>query len=164
MARGGKLGVNIDFLRLVNDEKAALRGTKEGKGGGHTGAMTGAMVATAIVVWPAAPLFLFMHGKDITIPKGTEITAYVNGEIRLDPAKFAALAAAKDSSAGSGTDRPYPEQCCAYARSTFWRTRERQLRLQSVECAGDVFRRGHRKDASHGTAHAGDLQDHEMLI
>lgn len=90
MARGGKLGVTIDFVRLVDDDKAALRGTREGSGGGHTGAMTGAMVATALIVWPAAPFFLFMHGKDITIPKGTEITAYVNGEIRLDPVKFAA--------------------------------------------------------------------------
>jgi hypothetical protein len=50
--------------------------------------MTGAMVATAIVVWPAAPFFLFMHGKDVTIPKGTKITAYVDGEIKLDRAKF----------------------------------------------------------------------------
>jgi hypothetical protein len=29
-----------------------------------------------------------MHGKDISIPKGTEITAYVNGDMRLDIAKF----------------------------------------------------------------------------
>jgi hypothetical protein len=33
-----------------------------------------------------------MKGKDITIPKGTEITAYVNGDISLDPKKFAPLA------------------------------------------------------------------------
>src|SRR5690349_12727374 len=88
MARGGKLDVNIDYLRLVNGEKVALRAVKEVKGGGHTGAMTGAMVATALVVWPAAPFFLFMHGKDVTIPKGTEIAAYVNGEIRLERARF----------------------------------------------------------------------------
>src|SRR5262249_9679654 len=48
----------------------------------------GAMVGTAIVFFPAAPLFLFMHGKDITIPKGTEITAYINGDTRLEEAKF----------------------------------------------------------------------------
>jgi hypothetical protein len=30
-----------------------------------------------------------MKGKDITIPKGTEITAYINGDIPLDPKKFA---------------------------------------------------------------------------
>jgi hypothetical protein len=88
MARGGKLDVNIDDVRLIDGEKAPLRAVKEAKGGGHTGAMTGAMIGTAIVFFPAAPLFLFMHGKDITIPKGTEITAYVNGDIPLDSARF----------------------------------------------------------------------------
>jgi len=88
MARGGKLDVNIDDVRLIDGEKAPLRAVKEAKGGGHTGAMTGAMIGTAIVFFPAAPLFLFMHGKDITIPKGTEITAYINGDIPLDPVKF----------------------------------------------------------------------------
>ena len=88
MARGGKLNVNIDAVRLVDGEKVPLRAVKEAKGGGHTGAMTGGMVATAIVFFPAAPFFLFMHGKDITIPKGTEITAYINGDTRLEQAKF----------------------------------------------------------------------------
>ena len=88
MARGGKLDVNIDFVRLVNGDKAALRAVKQASGGGHTGAMTGAIVATSLVFLPAAPFFLFMHGKDVTIPKGTEITAYVNGEIKLDRRKF----------------------------------------------------------------------------
>ncbi len=90
MARGGKLDVNIDDVRLVDGEKAPLRAVKEVKGGGHTGAMTGAMIGTAIVFFPAAPLFLFMHGKDITIPKGTEVTAYINGDIPLDPVRFQA--------------------------------------------------------------------------
>ena len=88
MARGGKLGVNIDSVRLVDGEKVALRAVKEVKGGGHTGAMTGGIVATAIVFFPAAPFFLFMHGKDITIPKGTEITAYINGNFPIELAKF----------------------------------------------------------------------------
>ncbi len=88
MGRGGKLNVNIDSVRLSDGEKAPLRAVKDVKGGGHQGAMTGAMVATGIVFFPAAPLFLFMHGKDITIPKGTEITAYVSGDTHLDQAKF----------------------------------------------------------------------------
>ena len=88
MARGGKLDINIDAVRIADGEKAALRATKGGSGGGHTGAMTGAIVATSIVFFPAAPFFLFMHGKDITIPKGTEITAYVNGDFNIDLAKF----------------------------------------------------------------------------
>src|SRR5260370_21557676 len=78
MARGGKLNVNIDDVRLTEGEKAPLRAVKETQGGGHTGAMTGARVATAIVVFPAATYFLFMHGKDITIPERTESASYVD--------------------------------------------------------------------------------------
>src|ERR1700679_718241 len=90
MARAGKLNVNIDSVRLASGEKIPLRAVKDVKGGGHVGAMTGAMVATAIVFFPAAPLFLFMKGKDITIPQGTEITAYTTGDIPLDMARFGA--------------------------------------------------------------------------
>jgi hypothetical protein len=88
MGRGGKLDVNIDSVRLRDGEKLPLRAVREDKGGGHVGAMTGAMVATGIVFFPAAPLFLFMHGKDINIPKGTEITGYVAGNVPLTKAKF----------------------------------------------------------------------------
>ncbi len=88
MARGGKLDINIDYVRMVDDEKAALRAVQAVKGGGHTGAMTGGIVATSLVFFPAAPFFLFMHGKDISIPKGTEVTAYANGDLKLDIAKF----------------------------------------------------------------------------
>lgn len=88
MARGGKLDINIDYVKLTDGEKAALRAVKEVKGGGHTGAMTGGIVATSLVFFPAAPFFLFMHGKDISIPKGTEITAYINGDLKLDRTKF----------------------------------------------------------------------------
>jgi hypothetical protein len=89
MGRAGKLNVNIDSARLADGEKVQLRASQENKGGGHVGAMTGAIVATSIVFFPAAPLFLFIHGKDITIPKGTEITAFVAGDMKLEMTKFA---------------------------------------------------------------------------
>jgi hypothetical protein len=88
MGRGGKLDVNVDSVRLMDGEKAQLRASQENKGGGHIGAMTTAMVATSIVFFPAAPLFLFMHGKSVEIPKGTEVIAYVQGDMRLDMAKM----------------------------------------------------------------------------
>ncbi len=88
MGKGGKLDLNIDYVRLVNGDKAALRAVKENKGGSTTAAMTGAIVASAILFFPAAPFFLFMKGKDIRIPKGTEFTAYVNGETPLEQKKF----------------------------------------------------------------------------
>ena len=88
MGRGGKLDVNIDSVRLADGTKVQLTATKNTKGGGHVGAMTGAMVATSLVFFPAAPLFLFMHGKDITIPKGTPITSFVQGDTKLDMARL----------------------------------------------------------------------------
>jgi len=103
MARGGKLDINIDYVKLLSSEKAPLRAVKDVKGGGHTGAMVGGMVATGILFFPAAPFFLFMHGKDITIPKGTEVTAYVNGDMKLDLARFQPASAASNPSANAAS-------------------------------------------------------------
>src|SRR5262249_34232520 len=44
-----------------------------------------------------------MHGKDITIPKGTEITAYIAGDTPLDPGKFG-QAAASTANASKSTN------------------------------------------------------------
>jgi PEGA domain len=86
--RGGKLEIVMDTVRLSDGEKASLRATKEAKGGGHAGAMTVGIVASAVFFFPAAPLFLFIHGKDITIPKGTEVPTFINGNFALDMARF----------------------------------------------------------------------------
>lgn len=97
MGRGGKLDVNVDSVRLADGEKVQLRAVQDTKGGGHMAVMTGAMVATSLVFFPAAPLFLFIHGKDITIPEGTPVTAFVQGDTKLDMAKLRpAPAAAPD--------------------------------------------------------------------
>lgn len=108
MGRAGKLNINIDNVRLTSGEKVALRAVKDVKGAGHQGAITGAIVATSIVFFPAAPLFLLVHGKDITIPKGTEITAYTNGDIPLDPRKFSTQIAISPE-AGAATVQPTAE-------------------------------------------------------
>jgi hypothetical protein len=88
MGREGKLDMTLDYVRLVDNEKAALTATAGGKGGSNVGKMTGAIVATAIFTLGGSALFLLMHGKDITIPKGAETTAYINGDMPLDMTKF----------------------------------------------------------------------------
>ena len=100
--RSGKLNVNIDYVRLANGDRVSLRAVKGGSGGSRTGVMTGAVVATAIVFFPAAPLFFFIKGKNIVIPKGTEITAFVAADTPIDPTKFGAAA----SSPASTTPQP----------------------------------------------------------
>ncbi|HMD99825.1 MAG TPA: PEGA domain-containing protein [Terriglobia bacterium] len=46
-----------------------------------------------------------MTGKDITIPKGTEITVYINGDMPIDPSKFTAVTSASPA-AGSPAAPP----------------------------------------------------------
>ena len=88
MGRGGKLEVNIDSVRLVDGEKAALRAVQNANADDHVGGMAFAMVASWALFPPAAPFFLLMHGDEATIPDGTEIEAFINGDVPLDATKF----------------------------------------------------------------------------
>ncbi len=72
LGRGGKLGVLVRSVRLANNQEAVLRSGGEAKGSSSTAGM----------VIPV------MHGKDITFPKGADITAYVNGDTRLKRENF----------------------------------------------------------------------------
>jgi hypothetical protein len=74
------------------------------------------MVATSLIFFPAAPFFLFMHGKDISIPKGTEITAYVNGDMKLDLAKFQTAAPASDMAQGAAANGAHENRASASAK------------------------------------------------
>jgi hypothetical protein len=87
MGRAGKLIFNIDYVRLADNEKAALRAVNDTTGSSHVAGMIGLMINMPVV---AAPFFLLMHGEDTTIHRGTEITAFINGDMRLDLAKFGA--------------------------------------------------------------------------
>ena len=88
MARGDRLSVGIDFVRVADGETVPVRGVKDATGGGRVRVMTGAMAASGVLFFPAAPFFLWLHGKDATIPAGTELTAYVDGQTALKKANF----------------------------------------------------------------------------
>jgi hypothetical protein len=135
MARGGKLEVVMDSVRLADGEKAALRATKEVKGGGHTGGMTAGIVVTGLIFWPAAPFFLFMHGKDITIPKDTQVPTFVNGNFHLDLAKFGQLDAGQPQAAPIPTQAP-PQQA---ARAQPETSQVATVRVTSTPDGGDVY-------------------------
>jgi len=100
MARGGYMELKIETVRLGNGETAPLRMTEDVKGGGHKGTMIAGMVVVGIVDSPAAQLFMYVQGKDAVIPRNAEVTAYVNGDDLLDPAKFGP---------GAAESQPIPE-------------------------------------------------------
>jgi len=85
MGRGGRLGVTLDSVSLLNGDNVAIRVAKDGHGGRQTG---GATVAAEAVGGPPAPSLLFTFDKDDPLPEGTRISVYIDGEIKLDPAKF----------------------------------------------------------------------------
>jgi hypothetical protein len=89
LGRAGRLQIRVDFVRLADGDELALRdGDQKFQGHGHQGAMVGAMVATAAVYAPAAPLFLFIHGRDITADEGREFYPVTNGDANLDGRDF----------------------------------------------------------------------------
>lgn len=78
LGKNGKLNVRLNYLK-VGDERIRLRANKGAKGETRVGAT----VATVILFWPAAP---FIKGKDVSIKKGTIMTAYADQDMVLpDP-------------------------------------------------------------------------------
>jgi hypothetical protein len=73
LGRGGKLSFTVDAVKAVDGTNVRLRASSARKGGEKTGGV----VAAAVIV---SPLFLLMHGKDVNIPKGTELNAYIDGD------------------------------------------------------------------------------------
>ena len=88
MARAGKLTVEINVVRLADGETASLRAIEKAKGNSNSDSMKHEMEGTALVFYPAAPMALLTKGDNITLPKGIDVTAYVNGDVVLDPVRF----------------------------------------------------------------------------
>ena len=140
MARGGKLEIVLDYVRLADTEKAPVRAVKDAKGGGHTGGMTAGIVATGLIFWPAAPFFLFMHGKDITIPKGAEVVGYVNGDMKLSAANFSHVAEPTISTAtGNSSGTPISAQSPAPAPQSQVSSVPSSVTVKSTPPGAEIF-------------------------
>ncbi|HEY7302758.1 MAG TPA: PEGA domain-containing protein [Bryobacteraceae bacterium] len=71
MGRAGKLDFSIDRVRAADGEWVPLRYTVNKNNGGSHAVTTGVLTAgAAVLFWPAAPAFLLIKGKDVTVNKG----------------------------------------------------------------------------------------------
>ena len=84
MGRGGSLQIKLQNVLLANGETVPLRTVENVKPGNRK--------ALAIVGMIATDTFLVLSGKDAVIPKDSEITGYVDGDMALDPALFSSVA------------------------------------------------------------------------
>jgi len=87
LGRAGKLSFKIDSVPLANNEKAPVRALNNSRGDSHTAGMIDLMLNMPMA---SAPFFLLTKGTDTLFPKGTEITAFIDGDVHLDLTKFGA--------------------------------------------------------------------------
>lgn len=79
MGRTGKLDFSIDKVRAVDGQYIPVRYTINKKEGGSHGVRTGVLTAgAAILFWPAAPVFLLMKGKDVTVNRGLTVDVFTD--------------------------------------------------------------------------------------
>jgi len=79
LGKPGELSVQLQYL-MVGGNRVHLRGTKGREGDSRTGAT----VALTVLF---GPIGLIKHGKNVDIPAGTSLTAYVDQDIWLPPVK-----------------------------------------------------------------------------
>jgi len=77
MGKGGELSVQLQYL-VAGDNHVRVRGTKGREGENKTGAT----VALTVLF---GPIGLIKHGKNVDIPPGTPLQAYVDQDIWLPP-------------------------------------------------------------------------------
>jgi len=111
-SREGELSFRLSYLNLADGEKAPLRaaGHTRGKPNDygyvlvmpHPPASLPVGVAAADVgaglgveIGTATLLALMTKGKDVSIPQGTKMTAFIDGDMHLDLAKFGAVQPAR---------------------------------------------------------------------
>ncbi|HEX5413897.1 MAG TPA: LssY C-terminal domain-containing protein [Terriglobia bacterium] len=91
---GGKVSIKLNSVELVNGARVKLRARRAFKGSSHTERMAAEMIVTGFIYMPAALIFLLSRGRDCTVLKGTEVTAYTDGDSWV---QSAGLAKAKES-------------------------------------------------------------------
>src|SRR3954452_16504039 len=81
MGRAGKLDFSIDRVRAIDGEWIPIRYTVNKASGGSHAVSTGVLTAgAAVLFWPAAPAFLLIKGKDVTINKGVVFDAFTDAD------------------------------------------------------------------------------------
>ncbi|MGD0520126.1 MAG: LssY C-terminal domain-containing protein [Terracidiphilus sp.] len=83
LGMGGNVTVRLDSVKLTNGQSMGLVARKEYKGKSRTLRMGMEMAIAGAVYWPAAPVFLMSRGRDRTVLKGAEVTAYTRDDSLL---------------------------------------------------------------------------------
>jgi len=84
--RAGKISWAAQDVWAVDGSRIPVRFTKEAEGGGSSGKVAVAIVATSVVFWPAAPVWGLHKGKPAVMPAGQRFLVYVHGDCVVEVA------------------------------------------------------------------------------
>jgi hypothetical protein len=93
LGRAGKLNFSIDHAKAPDGTNVRLRASSVRKGEDKTGTV----IVGAVLL---SPLFLIMRGKDVSIPMGTNVIAYVDGDREIALPSTLATGTAASAAAG----------------------------------------------------------------
>ena len=82
MGRSGRLNFSLDHVKSMDGTNVRLRASSARQGDDKSGTV---IIGTVLL----SPLFLIMRGKDVEIPKGTVVNAYVDGDREINLARVA---------------------------------------------------------------------------
>ena len=78
--KSGKLGWAMQDVMVVDGSRIATRMEKKLAGDSKGGTVATGVILTSLVFWPAAPLWGFKKGKEVTLPAGKRFEAFVHGD------------------------------------------------------------------------------------
>lgn len=84
MGKSGRIGVRLDWVYMISGGRAPLRSISARSDGSRSGVVTRDVAIATTIFFPAAPFFLLRKGKEVTIPQGTLVTSFIDGNVPLD--------------------------------------------------------------------------------
>jgi hypothetical protein len=88
LGMGGEVTVRLDSVVLTNGQSMGLVARREYKGKSRTFRMGMEIALAGAIYWPSAPVFLLSRGRDSTVLKGAEVTAFTRDDSSLETKDF----------------------------------------------------------------------------
>lgn len=80
MGRAGKMYYTVNETKAIDQTAIRLRAVQDKKGDSHVTSTAVTTGTVAVFVPVAAPFFLLRKGKDVVVPEGTRVDAFVDGD------------------------------------------------------------------------------------
>jgi hypothetical protein len=78
--KSGKLGWAMQDVMAADGSRIPLRMEKKVSGDSKGGTVATGVIVTSLIFWPAAPLWGFKKGKEVSMPAGKRFEAFVHGD------------------------------------------------------------------------------------